>query len=126
MVIMAISELSDEEKRVIEGKETEVPFSGEYDDFYPPEGIFVCRKCGNKLFTAEAKFNAHCGWPAFEDSFENSILVSEDYHPVFGAEVTCVKCGGHLGHTYYDEGFTDTNVRHCVNSVSIKFVKDKN
>lgn len=121
-----MNELSLEEKRIIEEKGTETPFSGEYDDFYPPEGIFICRKCNNPLFTAEAKFNAHCGWPAFEDSFDNSIVISKIYHPVFGAEVSCAKCGSHLGHTYFKEGFTDTNIRHCVNSLSIKFVpKDK-
>ena len=118
---MEYNRLSAEEKRVIEGKGTEAPFSGEYDDFYPPEGIFVCRKCSNPLFTAEAKFNARCGWPAFEDSLDNALLVSGDYHPIYGAEVVCANCGGHLGHTYYNEGFTDTDTRHCVNSLSIKF-----
>lgn len=119
---MDFNKLTAEEKRVIEDGGTEAPYSGEYDDFYPPEGIFVCRRCNNPLFTAEAKFNARCGWPAFEDSFENSVVISKDYHPVFGAEVTCANCGAHLGHTYFDEGFTDTNVRHCVNSLSIRFV----
>jgi methionine-R-sulfoxide reductase len=119
---MSYDSLTPEEKRVIEGGDTETPFSGKYVDFYPPEGIFVCKRCNNPLFTAQAKFDAHCGWPAFEDSFEDSVVISKDYHRVFGAEVTCANCGAHLGHTYFGEGFTDSNVRHCVNSLSIKFI----
>ena len=117
---MTYNRLTTEEARIINQKGTEQPFTGEYDDFYK-EGIYICRKCNNPLFESKAKFNAQCGWPAFDDHFENAVkwLPDEDGSRT---EIQCANCGGHLGHVFQGEGFTKTDTRHCVNSLSIKFV----
>lgn len=118
---MNINPLTNEEKSVIEGKNTEAPFSGEYDNFYPSDGVFVCRKCSQPLFSAKAKFDAKCGWPAFDENYPNAVkrLPDPDGNRV---EIICANCGGHLGHVFEGEGFTKKNIRHCVNSLSIKFI----
>lgn len=121
---MIFNKLTEEEKRVIEGKATEKPFSGEYDAFYPPNGIFVCRKCSNPLYSSKAKFDAGCGWPAFDDTFPNAVKRTIDEDGI-RTEITCAKCGGHLGHVFTGEGFTEKDTRHCVNSLSIKFIPSK-
>lgn len=69
---MSYNHLTDEEEHVIEDKGTEAPFSGEYDDFYEP-GMFICRRCNAPLFSSKAKFDAHCGWPAFDENFPNPV-----------------------------------------------------
>jgi methionine-R-sulfoxide reductase len=113
--------LSPKEKSVIIDKSTEPPFSGEYDDFYK-EGIYICRQCDTPLFDSKAKFDAGCGWPAFDACFENAIteVPDPDGNRV---EIICSKCKGHLGHAFRGESYTETDTRHCVNSLSIKFVK---
>jgi peptide-methionine (R)-S-oxide reductase len=119
---MTYNDLTDEEKRIIEQKGTEMPFTGEYDDFYE-SGTFICRKCDQPLFSSKAKFDAHCGWPAFDDSYPNAILrlTDEDGYRV---EIQCSNCKAHLGHEFVGEQLTEKNTRHCVNSLSIRFVKD--
>ncbi len=115
-----MNQLTDEEKRIIEGKSTERPFTGEYDDFYK-EGTYICRKCNNPLFSSNAKFDAQCGWPAFDKHFEGAVnwLPDPDGQRT---EIQCANCGGHLGHVFEGEHLTDKNTRHCVNSLSIKFI----
>ena len=117
---MKLNKLTVEEKHVILDKGTEAPFSGEYDDFYK-DGIYVCRQCGNHLFTSKAKFNANCGWPSFDDYFSGAVKRLPDVDGV-RTEIICAKCLGHLGHVFEGEKFTPKNTRHCVNSLSIKFV----
>jgi peptide-methionine (R)-S-oxide reductase len=114
--------LTVEEERIIVGRGTEAPFSGEYDDFYVP-GTFICRRCNSPLFSSKAKFDAHCGWPAFDEEFPGSVkwLPDEDGRRT---EIRCANCDGHLGHVFEGEGLTEKNTRHCVNSLSIKFVPD--
>lgn len=117
-----INQLTPQEKYVIEDKGTERPFTGEYDNFYQP-GMYVCRKCDNPLYSSKAKFDAGCGWPAFDDHFPGSVKQIPD-HNGLRTEIQCAICGGHLGHIFVGEHLTDKNTRHCVNSLSIKFVPD--
>ena len=114
------NELTAEERFIIESKGTEPPFKGEYDDFYQ-DGIYVCRRCNAELYRSVDKFDAHCGWPAFDKEIPGSVkhLPDPDGQRI---EVECVNCGGHLGHVFNGEGFTPTNARHCINSLSMKFV----
>ena len=112
--------LNSEERYVIEHKGTERPFTGEYDDFYE-EGLYICRKCNAELYRSVDKFDAHCGWPAFDKEVEGAVtrLPDPDGRRI---EVECANCGGHLGHVFMGEGFTPTNARHCINSISMKFI----
>lgn len=119
---MPYNPLTQDEKNIIENKATEPPFSGEYDDFYIP-GTFICRKCNAPLFTSKEKFDAQCGWPAFDDSFPNAVKGTPDSDGS-RVEITCANCGGHLGHVFEGEQLTPKNTRHCVNSLSIKFVDE--
>tara|TARA_B100001750_G_scaffold148652_1_gene118930 strand:- start:275 stop:637 length:363 start_codon:yes stop_codon:yes gene_type:complete len=116
------NELSDEEQFVIEHKGTERPFSGKYDNFYE-QGIYICKKCNAELYRSETKFDAHCGWPAFDQELPGSVNSLPDPDGM-RIEIECANCGGHLGHVFYGEGFTETNARHCVNSLSIKFIEE--
>lgn len=119
---MPYNTLTPEEKNVLENKGTERPFTGEYDDFYEP-GTFICRRCNAPLYSSKAKFDAGCGWPAFDDCFAGAItrVPGNSY---MGEEILCANCGGHLGHVFAGENFTKTNERHCANSLSLKFIKE--
>ena len=117
---MKYNDLNFQEKHIIEDKGTEMPFTGEYDDFYQP-GTFICRRCNLPLFTSKAKFDAGCGWPAFDDNFPNAVLRIADADGR-RTEIECSNCHAHLGHVFEGEKMTDKNTRHCVNSVSIKFI----
>jgi len=114
------NQLNDEEKYIIEYKGTERPFTGEYDNFYE-DGSYYCRRCNAELYRSVDKFDAHCGWPAFDKEVDGAVkhLPDPDGHRI---EVECANCGGHLGHVFMGEGFTPTNARHCINSISMKFV----
>ena len=117
---MPYNNLTPQEEDIILGKGTESPFTGEYDDFYE-DGVFICRRCNAPLFSSEAKFDAGCGWPSFDDSHPNSLkrLPEEDG---LRTEIQCANCGAHLGHEFLGENLTEKNTRHCVNSLSIKFI----
>ena len=112
--------LSAEERHVIEGKGTEPPFTGEYDDFFE-EGVFICRRCNAELYRSADKFQAHCGWPAFDQEIPDAVNRLSDPDGM-RTEIECASCGGHLGHVFVGERLTATNARHCVNSLSMKFV----
>jgi len=117
--------LSSKEIEVIVNKGTERPFSGKYNDFYE-NGLYVCKACENPLFYSKDKFNSNCGWPSFDDEIENSIVRVQDFSlGRVRTEILCSKCNGHLGHVFEGEGFTEKNIRHCVNSISLKFIKDE-
>lgn len=111
--------LTPEEQRVMIGKGTEPPFSGEYDDFYE-EGTFVCRQCNAPLFSSKSKFDAGCGWPSFDENYPYAVkrVPDPDGRRI---EIECANCGAHLGHVFVGERFTSKNTRHCVNSLSIRF-----
>ena len=121
MVNSDYNTLNSQEQYVIENKGTEPPFSGEYDGFYET-GTYICRKCNAKLYRSIDKFDAHCGWPAFDKEIPGTVTRIPD-PDVVRTEISCANCEGHLGHVFIGEHYTETNTRHCVNSLSMKFIK---
>ena len=117
---LVFNQLTTEEKRIIEDKGTERPFSGEYDDFYK-DGAYICRRCNAPLFSSKAKFDAGCGWPAFDENFPNAVLRLPDADGQ-RTEIECANCHAHLGHVFEGELLTEKDTRHCVNSLSIRFI----
>ena len=110
--------LTPEEKHVIIDKGTEMPFSGKYYQ-HAETGTYICRQCGAELYRSYDKFDAHCGWPSFDQAVPGSVVETEDNSlGMSRVEITCSKCGSHLGHVFPD-GPTDTGKRYCLNSICL-------
>lgn len=117
--------LTPEQYHVLREKGTEAPYSGKllYNEKH---GSYVCAACGNVLFASNTKFDAHCGWPSFYDAIPGAVHFSEDSsHSMSRTEVTCAKCGGHLGHVFADAPDQPTGQRFCINSAALEFLPKK-
>ena len=117
---MLLNKLTPEEEKIIAHKETEAPFSGEYDNFFR-DGVYLCRRCNAPLYRSADKFDAHCGWPSFDQEVAGAVTRRPD-EDGRRTEISCAACGAHLGHVFTGEQMTAKNTRHCVNSLSLKFI----
>ena len=110
--------LTPEEYKILREKGTEAPFTGEYVH-ENASGIYECKACGNPLFSSDAKFDSGTGWPSFDQALLGAVEMHRDNsHGAKRTEITCARCGSHLGHVF-DDGPTATGKRYCINSVCL-------
>lgn len=121
-----MKELTPEEKAVMEGHETEAPFSGKYVDNHEP-GVYRCKQCGQVLFASSAKFDSGSGWPSFTDPAvaENVGTRPDTSHGMNRTEVYCKNCDAHMGHLFDDGPADKGGKRYCINSVCLDFEREK-
>ncbi len=119
---MKLNKLTEEEKQIILFKGTELPFTGKYIGNHQ-KGVYVCKQCDAKLYRSSHKFDSYCGWPGFDDEIKGAVTRIPDADER-RTEIVCSNCNAHLGHVFEGEGYTDKNIRHCVNSISLKFIAE--
>ncbi|MEG1544782.1 MAG: bifunctional methionine sulfoxide reductase B/A protein [Tannerellaceae bacterium] len=117
---MQLNKLTPEEEQVMIHKGTERPFIGKYIST-KEKGTYICKQCNAPLYRSEDKFESQCGWPSFDDEIKGAVTHAKDADGQ-RTEIICTRCGAHLGHVFTGEGFTNKNIRHCVNSISMQFV----
>ncbi|WP_435139730.1 peptide-methionine (R)-S-oxide reductase MsrB [Formosa sp. A9] len=115
------AQLSPEAYRVLRESGTEPAYSSPLDANFKA-GTYYCAACNAPLFKSNTKFDAGCGWPAFDQEIPGAIAYSKDSHPIYGTEEHCANCGSHLGHIFNDGPKNTTGKRHCINGVALKFV----
>jgi methionine-R-sulfoxide reductase len=120
---MQFNKLTPEEEKVIIHKGTERAWTGELLE-NKEKGVYTCKRCDAVLYNSNDKFDSHCGWPSFDDEVDGAVKRITDADGR-RTEIVCANCDAHLGHVFSGEGFTSKNTRHCVNSISLKFVPKK-
>ena len=113
--------LTPQQYHVLREKGTDAPFTGKLT-LNAEKGMYYCAGCGAELFSSDMKFDSSCGWPSFDREIEGGKIVKsvDTSHGMVRTEITCAKCGSHLGHLF-DDGPTATGLRYCVNSTSLDF-----
>ncbi len=120
------NELTPQQYYVLRQKGTDAPSEGGLTSHFE-KGTYLCSACETQLFKSNSKFESHCGWPSFDDAIKGKVnYIKDKTHGMIRTEIICATCDSHLGHIFDDGPKETTGKRYCVNTTSIKFVKDGN